>query len=66
MHEQGWLHFEQTSSRRDPATGERRLSVAVVDDGVVFTVVKDGRPASCAIGFDDWTLLQHFVEVEGS
>ena len=60
----GWLHFEQAASHRDPVVGERGLSVAVVEDGVVFTVVTRGLPDSCTISFEDYDLLAHFVEVE--
>ena len=62
MADRGWLHFDQAPSRQEAATGERRLSVAVVDDGVVFVAVKDGRPTSCTISFDDWALLVQHVE----
>lgn len=63
MADRGWLHFDQAPTPQEAAAGERRLSVAVVDDGVVFVVVKDGRPTSCTISFDDWALLQHYVEL---
>jgi hypothetical protein len=64
MQDREWLHFDQAPSHREGAAGERRLSVATADDGVVFVVVKNGRPTSCTISFDDWELLQHFVELE--
>ena len=63
MRDRGWMHFEQAPARHDAMTGPRGLSVAVLDDGVTFTVSKDGRPASCTISFDDWDLLEHFVEL---
>ena len=62
--EHGWLHFEQAASHQDRAVGARGLSVAIVDDGVVFTVVDGGRPHSYTISFDDYDLLAHFVDLE--
>jgi hypothetical protein len=60
--EPGWLHFEQALTHRDPAIGERGLSVAVVEDGVVFAVTRDGLPQTCTISFDDYDLLAHFID----
>jgi len=60
----GWLHFTQTSARRDAAVGERGLSVTVVEDGVTIVVTRDGRPQACTIGWGDWDLLVHHVENE--
>jgi hypothetical protein len=63
MLEPGWMHFDQTPTRDGTAPGRRRLSVAVVHDGVTFVVARDGRPTSCTISFDDWDLLQHYVDI---
>jgi hypothetical protein len=62
--ESGWLHLSQSPAHNDPAVGERRLSVAAVDDGVTLVVSRDGVPYSCTIGWGDWDLLVHYVEDE--
>lgn len=48
----------------DPDVGVRALSIAVVEDGVVFTVSRDRRPTSCTISWDDWDVLVQHVELE--
>ena len=58
----GWLHLGQAPSHSDSAIGSRALSIAVVEDGVVFTVSRNGLPASCTISFNDFDLLLYFVE----
>lgn len=60
----GWLRFNEAPSHSEPGIGSRGLSAAVVEDGVVFTVTKDGSPTSCTISFEDYDLLLYFVERE--
>lgn len=64
MHGPGWLHFFQSPAHDDPNTGDRALSVAVVEDGVTVAVTRDGRPHACTISFEDWDLLVQHVELE--
>lgn len=63
----GWMHFEQADDRRDPATGERSLSVAVMPEGVCFAVAREGEHSrACTLSWADWDLLAHAVEIERS
>ena len=60
-----WMHFAESEAWRDPNTGARTLSVAVLPEGVTFAVAAAGEgPRACTVSWTDFDLLVHAIDVE--